>query len=73
MLAAIKEVGLAAEEFSRDEKLKGKGPGATPSGKGKGNGKCKQESVKANITSKEDSAFAGKKAKKAPATGSRSR
>ena len=70
MLAAIKEVGLAAEEFSRDEKLKDKGPGATPSGKGKGNGKRKRESEKANTTAKEDCAPAGKKAKKAPATGS---
>ena len=72
MLAAIKEVGLAAEEFSRDEKLKGKGPGATPSGKGKGNGKGTQESEKGNATAKEDTAPAGKLAKKAPATGSAS-
>ena len=50
LLAAIKEVGLAAEEFSRDEKLKDKGPGATPSGKGKGNGKRKRESGKANAS-----------------------
>ena len=70
LLAAIKEVGLAAEEFSRDEKLKDKGPGATPSGKCKGNGKRKRESEKANATAKEDSAPTGKKAKKAPATGS---
>ena len=70
MLAAIKEVGHAAEEFSRDEKLKDKGPGATASGKGKGNGKRKRESEKTNATAKEDSAPAGKKAGKAPATGS---
>ena len=62
LLAAIKEVGLAAEEFSRDEKLKDKGPGATPSGNGNGNGKRKRESEKANATAKEDSAPAGKKA-----------
>ena len=42
LLAAIKEVGLAAKEFFREEKLKDKGPGATPSGKGKGNGKRKR-------------------------------
>ena len=41
LLSAIKEVGLAHEEFHRDVKLKDKGPGATPSGKGKGNGKHK--------------------------------
>ena len=70
LLAAIKEVGLAAEEFSRDEKHKDKGPGATPSGKGKGIGKRKRESEKANATAKEDSAPAGKKAKKIHATGS---
>ena len=70
LLAAITEVGLAAEEFSRDEKLKDKGPGATPAGKDKGNGKRKQESEKTNATVKEDSAPTGKKAKKAPATGS---
>ena len=70
LLVAIKEVGLAAEECSRDEKLKDKGPGATPSGKGKGNGKPKRESEKTNATAKEDSAPTGKKAKKAPATGS---
>ena len=50
LLAAIKEVGLAAEEFSRDEKLKDKGPGATPSGKGKGNGKHKRESEMASAS-----------------------
>ena len=73
MLVAIKEVGLAAAEFSRDEKLKDKGPGATHSGKGKGNGKRKRESEKANATAKEDSAPAGQNTKKAPATGSGSR
>ena len=40
LLSVIKEVGLAHREFHRDEKLKDKGPGATPTGKGKGNGKC---------------------------------
>ena len=70
LLAAIKEVGLAAEEFSSDEKHKDKGPGATPSGKGKGNSKRKRESRKANAIAKVDSAPAGKRAKKAPATGS---
>ena len=52
LLAAIKEVGLTAEEFSRDEKLKDKGPGATPSGKGKGNEKRKRESEKAKANAK---------------------
>ena len=70
LLAAIKEVGLAAEEFSRDAKPKDQGPGATPSEKGKGNGTHKQESEKTNATVKEDSAPAGKKDKKAPTTGS---
>ena len=73
LLAAIKVVGLAAQEFTRDEKLKNKGPGATPSGKGKGNGKRKREFEKVNTTAKKDSAPAGKKAKKEPATGSGSR
>ena len=59
LLAAIKEVGLSAIEFSRDEKLKDKGPRATPSGKGNGNGRCKRESEKTNATLKEDSAPAG--------------
>ena len=70
LLAAIKEVGLPAEEFSRDEKLKDKGPGATPSGKCKGNVKRKRHSEKTNATVKEDSAPAGKKDKKAATTGS---
>ena len=70
MLSAIKEVGLAHEEFSRDEKLKDKGPGATLSRKGKGNSKRKREPEKGNATAKEDSAPAGKTAKKAAATGS---
>ena len=70
MLSAIKEVGLAHEEFHRDEKLKDKGPGATPSGKGKGNGKRKREPEKGNASAKEDSAPAGKKAKKAATAGS---
>ena len=70
LLSAIEEVGLANEEFSRDEKLKDKGPAATPSGKGKGNGKRKREPEKGNATAKEDSAPAGKKAKKATTTGS---
>ena len=70
MLAAIKEVGLAAVEFSREEKLKDKGPRATPSGKGKGNSKRKRESKMVNATAKEDSVPAGKKAKKASTTGS---
>ena len=67
-----KRFGLAADEFSRNQKFKDKGPGATPSGRGKGNGKCKRKSEKAKATAKEESAPAGKKAKKAPATGSRS-
>ena len=70
LLSAIKEVDLAHEEFHRDEKLKDKGPGATPSGKGKGNVKCKWEPEKVNATAREDSTPAGKKAKKAPTTGS---
>ena len=70
LLAAIKKVALAVEEISRDEELKDKGTGATPSGKGKGNGKCKRKSEKANPTVKEDSAPAGKKDKKAATTGS---
>ena len=70
MLSAIVEVGLAQTEFHRDEKLKDKGPGATPSGKGKGNGKYKPEPETGNVTTKEDSTPAGKKAKKAAATGS---
>ena len=63
LLSAIKEVGLAYEEFHRDEKLKDKGPRATPYGKGKGNGKRKWEPEKGNATAKQDSAPAGKKAK----------
>ena len=70
LLSAIKEVGLAHEELHRDEKLKDKGPVATPSGKGKGNGKHKREPEKGNATAKEDSATAGEKAKKAAAAGS---
>ena len=70
MLSAFKEVGLAHEEFHRDEKLKDKDPGANPSGKGKGNGKRKREPEKGNATAKEDSAPAGKTAKKAAAAGS---
>ena len=70
VLSAIKEVGLAQEEFHRDEKLKDKGPGATPSGKGKGNGKCKREPEQGNATAKEDSTPARKEAMNAAAVGS---
>ena len=65
LLSAIKQVGLAHEEFHRDEKLKDKRPGGTPSGTGKGNGKRKWKPWKANATAKEDFASAGKKANKA--------
>ena len=70
LLLAINEVGLTHEEFHRDETLMDKRPWATPSGKGKGNGKRKREPEKGNATAKEDSAPAGKKAKKAAAAGS---
>ena len=70
LLSAIKEVGLAHEDFHRDEKLKDKGPRATPSEKRNGNGKCKREPENGNATAKEDLAPAGKKAKKAAAAGS---
>ena len=70
LLSAIKEVGLAHEEFHRDEKLKDKGPGTTPCRNRKGNGKRKREPEKGNATAKEDSAPARKKAKTAAAAGS---
>ena len=69
LLSGIEEVVLAQEEFHRDQKLKDKGPRATPSRKRKDNSKHKQEPKKANATAKEDSAPAGKKAKKAATAG----
>jgi hypothetical protein len=66
LVAAIKEVGLAHEEFLREEKLKEK---SAPSGKQKG--KRKREAEKSNASANEDKAPAGKKPKKdaAPVTG----
>ena len=67
-IAAMKEVGLAHEQFLRDEKLKEQTSSA-PSGKQKG--KRKRETEKSNTTADEEKAPSGKKPKKdaAPMTG----
>ena len=70
MIAAIKEVGLAHEQFLREEKLKERARSA-PSGMQKG--KRKRETEKSNATADEEKAPSGKKSKKdsdaAPVTG----
>ena len=64
----MKEVGLAHEQFLREEKLKERTT-STPSGKQKG--KHKQETKKSNATADEEKAPSGKKPKKdaTPVTG----
>ena len=64
----MKEVGLAHEQFLREEKLKQRTT-CTPSGKQKG--KRKRETEKLNATADEEKAPSGKKPKKdaAPVTG----
>ena len=71
LIAAMKEVGLAQEQFLGEEKLKERTTSA-PSGKQKG--KRKQETEKSNTTVDEEKAPSGKKPKKdaAPVTGTRS-
>ena len=68
LIAAMKEVGFAHQQFLREEKLKERTTSA-PSGKQKG--KRKRETEKSNATADEDKAPAGKKPKKdaAPVTG----
>ena len=68
LIAAMKEVGLAHEQFLREEKLKERTTSA-PSGKQKG--KRKRETEKSNATADEEKAPSGKKPKKdaAPVTG----
>ena len=67
LIAAMKEMGLADEQFLREEKLKERTTSA-PSGKQKG--KRKQETEKSNVTADEEKAPSGKKPKKdaAPVT-----
>ena len=67
LLTAMKYVGLAHEQFLREEKLKERTTSA-PSRKQKG--KCKQETEKSNATADEEKAPSGKKPKKdaAPVT-----
>ena len=68
LIAAMKEVGLAHEQFLRDEKLKERTTSA-PFGKQKG--KRKRETEKSNATADEEKAPSAKKPKKdaAPVTG----
>ena len=68
LIAAMKEVGLAHEQFLREEKLKERTTSA-PSGKQKG--KRKRETAKSNTTADEEKSPSGKKTKKdaAPVTG----
>ena len=68
LIAAMKEVGLAQEQFLREEKLKERTTSA-PSGKQKG--KRKWVTEKSNATADEEKAPSGKKPKKdaAPVTG----
>ena len=68
LIAAMKEVGLAHEQFLREEKLKERTTSA-PSGKQKG--KRKRETERSNATADEEKAPFGKKPKKhaAPVTG----
>ena len=68
LIAAMKEVGLAHEQFLREEKLKEQTTFA-PSGKQKG--KHKRETEKSNATADEENAPSGKKPKNdaAPVTG----
>ena len=61
LIAAMKEVGLAHEQFLREEKLKERTTSA-PSGKQKG--KRKWETVKSNATADEEKAPSGKKPKR---------
>ena len=56
LIAAMKEVGLAYEQFLREEKLKERTTSA-PSGKQKG--KRKRESEKSNATANEENAPSG--------------
>ena len=71
LIAAIKEVGLAHEQFLREEKLKEQTTSA-PSRKQKS--KHKRETEKSNATADEEKAHSGKKPKKdtAPVTVTRS-
>ena len=68
LIAAMKEVGLAHEQFLREEKLKER---TTSAPSGKQNGKRKRETKKSNATAGEEKAPSGKKPKKdaAPVTG----
>ena len=68
LIAAMKEVGLAHEQFLREEKLKERTT-SVPSGKQKG--KRKRETEKYNATADEEKASSGKKPKKetGPVTG----
>ena len=68
LITAMKQVGLAHEQFLREEKLK-KRTTSTPSGKQKG--KLKWESEKSNTTADKEKAPSGKKPKKdaVPVTG----
>ena len=68
LIAAMKEVGLAHEQFLRDEKLKEQ---TTSAPSGKQQGKRKRETEKSNATADVEKAPSGKKPKKdaAPATG----
>ena len=67
-IAAMKEVGLAHEQFLREKKLKERTTSA-PSRKQKG--KRKRETEKSNTTADEEKAPSGKKPKKdaTPVTG----
>ena len=68
LITTMKEVGLAHEQFLREEKRKEQTTSA-PSGKQKG--KRKRETEKSNTTADEEKAPSGKKPKKdaAPVTG----
>ena len=68
LIATMKEVGLAHEQFLREEKLKERTTSA-PSGKQKG--KRERETERSNVTPDEEKAPSGKKPKKeaAPVTG----
>ena len=68
LIAAMKELGLAHEQFIREEKLKERTM-SVPSGKQKG--KRKRETEKSNATVDEEKAPSGMKPKKnaAPVTG----
>ena len=68
LIAAMKEVGLAHEQYLREEKLKEQTASA-PSGKQKG--KRKRETEKSNATADEETAPSGKQPKNdaAPVTG----